>query len=319
MAKFIFSTVPPKYLQELCGQQGNLFDSLEWQALLEKSFACDILYGWDRKTETGMVVTIFKAGPFRIGYVGFPIGGILGKQSLDGETIMALSKTRFPSALHLLRFPVSAFHDKISLDLESTTIPETAIVDLPRWQLAQIPKLNRYVKKASRLGVNVIDVSDSALQGEICYDLYKKTVQRNYGNLRYNSKYFKSLAELSQIKRNLRFLLAYLDDKLAGFIVVALHGKTAFYLHGAMDVSLRRYGASDRLMYDAIIWAREEGMNCFNLMASPINQPSLIRYKEKWGGVTRSQNNYELQINFLHANLFKGTMWCYNHLNKYFT
>ncbi|MDM8561057.1 GNAT family N-acetyltransferase [Candidatus Parabeggiatoa sp. HSG14] len=318
MSKFLFTRLPPSHWHELCVSEGNLFHSLEWQTVLKKAFNSQTLYGWNAETETGVAITIFKVGPFRIGYVGFPVGGILGKQPLDNESLMALSKAPLPIALHFLRLPTSAFDDNgMVVNLDSITTPETAIVDLQKWQLSQLPKLNRDIKKANRSGLKVIDALSS--HGKICYHLYKDTIRRHDGNLRYNLNYFNALIELSHTQTNLRCLLAFLDDEIAGFIIIALHGKTAYYLHGAMNQSLRRYCASDRLLHEAIVWARKKGMNCFNLMASPSNQVSLIRYKEKWGGITKEQKVYELPIKPLYAKVFKGTMWFYNHLNKYFT
>lgn len=317
MGHFVFTTTLPKCWQEICDEQGNLFSSLEWQTMLAKSFSTTTLYGWNAQNETGITITVFKAGPFRIGYVGFPVGGILGKQPIDGEMIAVLRKTHFPNALHLLRLPASAFHNTVKIDLESVTTPETAIVNLQTWELSKIPKIkNRNVRKANRAGLKVIDASLNSSTGDILYDLYRNTVQRNYGNLRYNLKYFKMLVELSGAQQKLRCILALIDGSIAGFIVVALHGKTAYYLHGAMDFSLKKYAASDRLMYEAIVWAKENEMTCFNLMASPIDQPFLIRYKEKWGGITKDQKVYEMPIKPLCAKAFKGSMLVYNSLNK---
>jgi lipid II:glycine glycyltransferase (peptidoglycan interpeptide bridge formation enzyme) len=320
MNKFIFTTAPKSHWHQLCVSEGNLFHSLEWQTVLKKAFNSQPIYGWNAETETGVAISIFKVGPFRIGYVGFPVGGMLGKQPLDNKTIMALQTAPLPTALHLLRLPTSAFDDNgMVLNLNSITTPETAIVDLQRWQLSQLPKLNRDIKKANRSQLKLIDASLLSSHGKICHHLYKDTMRRHDGNLRYNLNYFNALIELSHTQTNLRCLLAFLDDKIGGFIVVALHGETAYYLHGAMNQALRRFGASDRLLYEAIMWAKEKKINHFNLMASPIDQPSLIRYKEKWGGITKEQKNYELPFKLWHVKAFKGGMWFYNHLNKFFT
>jgi len=279
MNKFVFSTVPPKCWQVFCSRQGSLFYNVEWQKMLEKSFSSNTLYGWDGKHETGIVITIFKIGPFRIGYVGFPAGGTLGRQPLTDESIIGLRETLLPTTLHLLRIPVSAFGEKVVLDLDAVTVPETAIINLQEWQLLQMPKLNRDIKKANRSGLEVIDASPVPSHGKKCFQLYKDTIQRHDGNLRYNQNYFDALIQLSDNQPNLRCLLALLNDQIAGFVVIALHGKTAYYLHGAMDLSLRRYCTSDRLMYEAIVWAKDNRMNCFNFMASPSGL--LLKFKKQ--------------------------------------
>lgn len=313
---FSFSTNPPKGWQELCEQQGYIFHSPSWQRMLEKSFSVVSIYGWNADIETGIAITVFKTSIFRVGYVGFPVGGTLGKQFFTNEVVLALSKARFPSKLHLIRLPVSAFHECDQLNQNFVTTSETAIVNLQEWDVSKIPKLNRDVKKAHRSGLRVIEASPLLSHGTKCHELYKDTVQRHDGNLRYSKKYFNSLIDLTQTQCNLRCIVAMLDEEVAGFIVVALDGETAYYLHGAMEPSLRRYCASDRLLYEAICWAKEKKMNTFNLMSSPNNQSSLIRYKEKWGGITKSHNVYELPINFLHTNVFKCAIWFRKHLSK---
>jgi len=317
MKNFIFTHNPPKCWHESCVSQGNLFHSAEWQNVLHKGFNCQTIYGWNAKTETGFAITIFKVGPFRIGYVGFPVGGILGKEPLDNETITALQKAHLPTTLHLLRLPTSAFDDGPILDLDSITTPETAIVDLQRWQLSQVPKFQRNVRKAQNSGIKIADASQS-FYGTHLYRLYRKTILQHNGSLRYNTDYFSALIELSLTHPDLRCLLVFLGQEIVGFLVLALQNDTAYYLHGAIDTPLRTYGGSALLFYEAITWAKDRGMACFNLMASPNKQASLIRYKEKLGGITKEQKTYEFPIKPFYAKAFKRAMWFYNHVNKLF-
>ena len=61
---------------------------------------------------------------------------------------------------------------------------------------------------------------------------------------------------------------------------------------------------------------QNQGMECFNFMASPVNQPSLIRYKEKWGGVTRQLRVYEIPLRRLNSLLFKNASKINNIINN---
>ena len=45
-----------------------------------------------------------------------------------------------------------------------------------------------------------------------------------------------------------------------------------------------------------IRWAQAAGCESFNFMSSPPNQPSLVRYKEKWGGVTGVHRTYTMKL-----------------------
>lgn len=61
-------------------------------------------------------------------------------------------------------------------------------------------------------------------------------------------------------------------------------------------MAYRQYSPSDLQFNEAIQSAREDGYERFNLMSSPIDQPSLVKYKEKWGGETRQHKLYTLPL-----------------------
>ena len=47
--------------------------------------------------------------------------------------------------------------------------------------------------------------------------------------------------------------------------------------------------------------ARDAGCESFNFMSSPADQPSLVQYKEKWGGETRAQRTYTLRLSAVYS------------------
>ena len=87
-----------------------------------------------------------------------------------------------------------------------------------------------------------------------------------------------------------------MNDAIAAYTVVALHGRTGYYLHGAFDWSHRELMPSAMLLNEAIEWARLAGCETFNLMSSPKGQDSLIKYKERWGAETREHRVYTLPV-----------------------
>ena len=275
-----------------------LFHTTAWQVLLQQSFGSQTIYGWNTNSKMGLAITVFRAGAFRIGYVGFPVGGTIGEHQLDHSMLTEWKKARLPLTPHCVRIPISAFDHPIDLHLPSKCNPETAITGLRDWKLDEFPKLRRDVKKSGRSGLIVTDATTST-PAEILYRLYRKTVLRHSGNLRYNTNYFSSLIALSQKHKGLRCLLAVLDGQIGGFLVVARHGRIANYLHGATDPRFKQHSPSDLLLYEAITWAQHQEMDCFNLMTSPGGQQMLVRYKEKWGGITKQHKTYTLTIRAL--------------------
>ncbi len=300
MSDFIFSLTPPDKSQTADTTQ-NLFDSPLWQQHLNRAFACRTLYGRHQPTDTLFTITLFRVGLFNIGYLGFPVGSA----SLSPAAINTLKSANYPAPVHILRFAPSAFGSSISnqdavLDLPAATVPETAITDLQTWDMAHLPKLRRDIKKANRSGLAIREVR-SASDAEYLYRSYKATIHRHDGSLRYSPAYFRGLVKLSKVTGLVRCLLATKDDQATGFITTIWHGTTVYYLHGGFNPAFRTYGVSDKLVYKAIEQAQRDGAQCFNLMASPADQPSLIRFKEKWGAVTRPQNTYTIDIDKYYA------------------
>jgi len=286
----------PTAWSEVCGRNDSLFHSEEWLALLEQSFSCKTLYFLNDDLRRGAAITQFRAGPFRVGYLGFPVGGMVGNAAPGEDFLDAMRQAPVHQKPVAVRIPVSGFVGGVDLDLPYDATAETAIVDLQSWTLASIPKNRRRdVNKSLRSGLELVDASDPA-DAERIYELYRETLERKDGSLRYTAAYFGGLIELARRHSRLRVLLAKKDDSIAAFTVVALHGSVAYYLHGAYDWSLREYLPSAMLLNEAIEWAKSEGCESFNLMSSPKGQESLVKYKERWGAETREHRTYTLPV-----------------------
>lgn len=310
---FNFTLSPSKNWKTICEKENNFFNSTPWQELLNRGLNSQTLYGWDDENQRGITLTVFKAGPFNIGYIGFPIGSILGKGFLTGADILEIKTTTLPISIHQLRFSCGAFEKKTKFPFKETQIPETQILNLDSWQLCNMPKLNRDIKKSNRSCFD-IKIAVSNEDSKIIYNLYQKTIQRNFGSQKYTYQYFQELVSLSNETPNIHCLLSLLNNQVAGFIITVIDHHTTYYLHAAINLELRKYGVSDKLLYEAILLAKNNNSSKFNLMASPINNKSLIKYKEKWGAETKIQHNYQVDINSLMSKAFEYSIKIYNKL-----
>ena len=126
----------------------------------------------------------------------------------------------------------------------------------------------------------VIDAAKDPVIGDSLFDIYSQTVKRHGGSIRYSAVYFQELIKLSAVQPRLRVLIATRNTDIAGFLVVARHGDTAYYLHGGATPEFQKSSPSDLLLNNAIHNAQQARSQTFSLMASPPQQPSLIRYKE---------------------------------------
>jgi len=296
MSSVTISTQVPADWAALCARDGLLFHGSDWTDLLESAFNVQTQYIWDEAAGCGGAVSSFSAGPFKLGYLGFPYGGLVGGIGLN-EDILQSWRVQLCGQLPVaIRLPTSAFAGPVDLRLPYEPTQETAIVDLPSWTLAATSGNHRRdIKKAMRSDLEISDANESRDSVEL-FKLYHDTVKRHRGGLRYNETYFRKLIELAQSNPRIRVRVARLDEKIAGFTVVIRHGSVACYLHGGIDLEYRVHQPSALLLNEAIEWAKGLGCQCFNLMSSPAGQQSLVWYKEKWGAETRQHRTYTLAL-----------------------
>ena len=294
MTGFVFTETPPDGWDRRCADTGAFFSSPAWQDVLLDGFSTTALYGWDGAG--GGAISLFPAGPFRIGYLGFPVGTLLEANESPVEFVQSLAALEPPARPVCLRIPVSPFAGTADLGLPWTTAPETAIPDLQNWRLDDVSKnLRRDIRRAQRSGLELVAATLPA-QGDALFDMYCKTVERKGGSQRYTRAYFRSLVKLSLHDDRIDVLLAQSGGNIAGFAVTARERTTTYYLHGGANEAYRADSPSDLLLSHAIETARARGFRCFNLMASPATQVGLVRYKEKWGGETRAHRTYTLPL-----------------------
>ena len=230
MSRFVFTTKPPENWQKLCSYNEDFFNAVAWQDMLYRSFNCSTIYGWDCAASNGLTITVFKIGPFRVGYIGFPVGSTVNDFSFDLDVVATLKRATFPVVIHLLRLPVSAFRGNIDLPLPAIVIPETAIENLQDWCFSNLShNLKKMVNRAKRSPLKIVDADDS-FQGEKLFGLYRDTMKAHNGNMRYAKKYFCELIELAKSNSDLRCFLAKVDNDIAGFLVVACQKKTLRYI-----------------------------------------------------------------------------------------
>lgn len=294
MTEFVFSATRPDYWDALCGQSGALFGSSAWQELLQRSFRCRTIYAGNG--QCGYAISVFRAGPFEIGYLGFPAGGGIGELAMETEIIESLTTAKIGVLPTCVRIPMSSLLQRQALALPRQTNPESVIENLQAWNLDRVSKnLRRDIRKAERAGL-AIEVADKTASGAELFGIYSHTVQRHRGALRYNETYFQELIGLAQTLPWLQVLIARRGADMAGFAVIARHGRMACYLHGGSSPEYRQSSPSDLLLNHAITDAQQQGCEQFNLMASPQGQPSLVKYKEKWGATTRDLNTYTVPL-----------------------
>lgn len=289
-----FSTSPPPDWQAWCEASGDLFNSSAWNRVLNRGFRIRTLYVWCSDRQSSCSVTVFRAGPFALGYLGFPVGGGLGGGVVDRDLLEGLSSVSLPLRLHGLKVPGRDLIGISPVGAIRETVFETTIENLSDWDPARLPKVRRALARGRRSALQLRNAEPT--EAGRLHQLYQHTVTRAGGAVRYTSKYFETLVALSTVHPGVLCRVAEHHGTIVGFMVSAWHGGAAYYLHGATHPDYQSYSPSDALFHEAIIRARDHGLQRFELLASPADQPGLIRYKEKWGGVTRSNELITLAV-----------------------
>lgn len=259
-------------------RESALFASPQWGCVLE-SLGATTWFAWDPAGERGAVVPVFRLPGVSVGYLGFPVAGeVLERASGDAVEDLAMALSR-ACGLNMLRTVASI--ETPNSDPPTSLLPEVRIRDLQSWSPGK-KKLRKDLSFARRRAAEVCVCGD-ATAAEACHPLYRGTVLRHGGKVRYTREYFRRLIALSAATDLVRVFTASLGSGVDGFAVVARNGRTAYYLHGAVNEAGRAAGASDLLLEQVVKHAKTLGCESLSLMASPWAQQGLKDFKRKWG------------------------------------
>lgn len=281
------------------------FHSPAWFSALQQGFKADSL---QIPLDTPLAFTLFRAGPFRLAYANFPIGLVTSQETLALTTPDVADFLRSHGA-QILNFSTPHKINNMS-DFKGICLPETLIENLEDWEESRLAADVRYeVRRSRREGLQFrkATIQDS----KYLYSFYKDTIARHSGKIRYTLQYFQALTTLAEHDPNLycRIGIPANRDEPCAFIAIVYDGDTAYYLHGGYDARYAHLRSGYGLMSLAIAHARDHGCKVFNLMASPVDQPTLIKFKEKWGGETRQIITYREPLNFAGKLLIVALHW----------
>jgi len=275
----------------------TFFDQSGWCGVVEKGFGCQTLYVADQGHAWGICASVFSLHGFRIAYCHFPVGcRAIPPVGLNGM-LSELAEVLAGEGVDLIRFSVQ--QDQCPdhpLVRGLSQQHETIIPNLASWELSGLSKhARRDANRSEREGF-ACRQADSEEDARLVFDIYRTTIARRSGNLRYTLPYFMALVEQADRSSELAVLLAERKGKVYAAMTLAIDGDTAFYLHGGNALEVPDPYAGDFLMLRAIEWAKSHQATRFNMLASSANQPGLVRYKEKWGGVSLPQWSFNMPV-----------------------
>lgn len=272
-------------------QGGFLFASPVW-AQLAASLGAVPLFAWSSKRGVGVLVPVFRRMGMRIGFFGFPVAGVPWDDSPYADTEAAAQQIARAADLSLIRTTRSR---EQSFDTRAVSArPEAWIDDMAAWSSRNRKRLRKDLAYADRLR-NGLEVVRGCSDSGVCFDLYAAAVKARSGRIRYTRSYFERLRAVSECCDRLQIFSAIdADGTIRGFGVLAMHGSVGYYLHGAVDAAGKRQGISDLLLETMVASAHAAGCTAFTHMASPWDQPGLVKFKEKWGDSQGLSVTYDL-------------------------
>ena len=261
-----------------------LFFLPDWMQVLA-ALGAQPLYAWNARHGEGLAVPVFRRGPLRIAYVGFPTLPLLAEaQQLDWRGLRAaLLQRRAADLVRASRSEIGANHR----DATAMAQPELLVRGLAGWFAARNKRLERDVKHARKAAAD-FTLTQGGESGAELFALYRATVLRHGGSLRYTPEYFAALAALAVQRPDLLAIrgLRVPGGALRAFAVAAVHEGAGYYLHAGIDSGARISGAADLLLWELMTWARDAAVDAFSLMASPPGQGGLVKFKAKWANET---------------------------------
>jgi hypothetical protein len=252
----------------------DLFASPQWATVMS-CLGARCWHGFGRQDDEAVTLFVWRKGFLSLGYLGFPV-----TPAWAIACSFQLNRAQLPVHVDLLRLNASTLDESTSQLVASSALPEGVIPRLDDWPLRNRKKIKKDLAFATGHGIVVRD-SQSA-DDEVIDSIYRETIVRSKGRLRYNKEYFRALIELAHCNTHLQVRMACHEARAIGFCVAAMQHDRGYYLHAGVAEGNRRLGAADVLANDAIQWAISCEAQSFSLMASPQQQSGLQNFKKKW-------------------------------------
>jgi hypothetical protein len=287
------------------------FYSKEWSDIVCHTLKAEMFFLARSEPDILYTVSVFKKGPFKIGYINFPFG-ISDDQNLNPQLLKDIFH-RQQLIIHILivntRKKLVTFEE-----FYKTQLPETSILNFQKHSPDKLKNLKISLRRGHNRGAIIKKAENNERYRQV-FMLYQNTLILRGGLQKYSAEYFGKLMQLEE-NQGATFL-AFVENDLVGFLSIVLHQKKAFALHSSYNRQYNRYCVVDMLMEAAVAFAKKQNCTEFNMGASPANQPSLVEFKEKWGGQTSPLYNYEIPLHPIMAPLFKCIRYLVTLANKY--
>lgn len=303
-------------------QSDLLFYTAAWSRVLRDGLGGTPSYLYQRRGAEivcGLPGVVLAYGPLKLFYGSIPYGGYLGEPGLSERFLAAVpAQLRGVDILYLTPFAAAAAPDY-------RVFPEVAIERVTRIGLAGKteealaaawePSIRQSLKRTAREGVTVTCRRDEEAF-LVAHRLYLQTMARNRAIARYPEQWFRALHRHLAADGGAMVYLAEHDGQAVSATVAIASGSGVHLLHSGSATGSLRLRANDLLVCEIIGEALREGKVYLDLMQSAPRDTNLIRWKEKFGGVSEDLPKYSLVNSPVKAALWNGAKRLYPFLGR---
>lgn len=143
------------------------------------------------------------------------------------------------------------------------------------------PSARRAVRKAEATGVE-IEAATGLEDVRDFYALHLEVRAKKYGLLAQPFAFFEHIWETFLASGRGELLLARSHDRIVGGTLFLDWGSTAYYKFNASDAGSLGVRPNDLLLWSGIERARKRGLAWLDFGVSDLDQPGLVRFKEKY-------------------------------------
>lgn len=271
-----------------CSPAGSLFISPPWIRAVAQGYglapAARVIVDGTGSPRAGLAyVPIADAVSSRI--VSLPFSDYsdpLLRDDADWRTLIGpLLDSGWPVTLKCLREDVprgdARFEERGAASWHQTAVAAT---EDEQWRQLR-GTARRNVRKARDRGVTV-SCGDSLEELRAFYDLHREVRRRKYRLLAQPWAFFEAMHCEFSTSGRMTVLLAHLGDRLIGGVVALEWGGTLYYKLNASALDELEVRPNDLLAWEGLRLARRLGCSSFDWGLSDVDQPGLIRYKQKF-------------------------------------
>lgn len=180
-----------------------------------------------------------------------------------------------PTAAGLSATGRAAWH---GIDLDRSLSEAWAAID---------PGARRAVRKAETLGLEVRATAEPS-DLRTFFSLHLQVRRKKYGLLAQPFRFLEAIHDNFLARGDGTLLLAEAEGEAVGGILLLVWGRRAYYKFNASRADGLGARPNDLLMWAAIRWATERGLELLDLGLSDEDQPGLLRYKRKYATQERA-------------------------------